>query len=155
MLEISTKYSPDKIKKLPKHVQKQATISTISERGFRHVEQDLTFGKMKEAIARDKNTKVKTSTYSEYKQIAQNTVVNNDLTFTSMSSEENERREDVARFASFNFLKSLKVKDGFKEQLQIILPVFWASTSDIQGMSKKNILTQLKNIWNHYKNKLL
>ena len=144
VLEISTKYSPDRLKKLPKHVQKQAAIGTISERGFRYVEQDLTFGKMKEAIAREGNSKVKTSTYSEYKQIANNSVVNNDLTFSHMSPEEKERRGDIERFASFNFWKSLNLKDGFKQQLQVILPEFWSLISNMQDMSKKNILVELK-----------
>ena len=130
VLELATRYSPDRLKKLPQHVQKQASIRTISERGFRYVEQDLTFGKMKEAIAREGNSKVKTSTYSEYKQIAHNSVVDNDVTFTSISPEEKQRREDIKRFASFNFWNSLKVADGFKEQLQAILPEFWSLTSD-------------------------
>ena len=87
---------------------------------------------------------MKTNTYSEYKQIAHNLIVDNDVTFTSISPEEKQRQEDIERFASFNFWNSLKVKDGFKEQLQAILPEFWSSTSDIQEMPKRRILIPLK-----------
>ena len=127
---------------MPKHVQKQAAIGTISARGFTYVEQDLTLGKMKKALSRKGNTKVKTLTHGQYKELAAKTVVNNDLTFTSISPEEQENQDDIKRFASLSFWKSVKVREGFKEQLKVILPGFWRS--DMEKMAKNKIMVELE-----------
>ena len=142
VLHTATRYSPERIKALPEIVQKKASISTISARGFRFVENELAADKMRDALARKKKSKVKTQTFAEYKEIASKLVPNNDSSFTNMSQEEKEKRQDIERYAQHTFWSSLSLKDGFKEQLKKVLPGFWESR--MQSMSKKSIMVLLK-----------
>ena len=73
---------------------------------------------------RARRTRVPT-TLAHWKTIAEKTVVGNDKTFVDMSNEEKQRRADLEKLSSHRFWEKLKVKDGFKEQLEIVLPGFW------------------------------
>ena len=130
---------------MPPDVLKQAAIGTISSNGFCYIENELTLGKLKNDISRKAKSKVKTHTIDEYREMARNTVVNNDSLFSHISEEEKDRRNDIKKYSQFSFWNSLTIKDGFKIQLKQVIPDFW--NSEMESMSKKTLLEKLKNIW--------
>ena len=121
IIHCAKKYSPERIKLLPKKVQQQASIGTISANGFGYVENNLTLEKMKHAMSRKASSKVKKKTFDDYMKIAENSIVDNDCTFKSVSIEQKERKEDIMRYGNYNFWNTLNVRDGFKLQLKQIL----------------------------------
>ena len=69
------------------------------------------------------------------------TQVGNDATFSSLSAEEQNQRNNLDKFSSASFWKGLPVRDGFKEKVQLVLPAAWdASFAD---SSKKAILAKI------------
>ena len=141
VLEDSTRYSPERVKTLPKHVLIKASIRSISTRGFRYIENDITKAKMKQALARKSNPRIKTLSFTDYQDIANNLVVDNDITFKYLSPQEIERRNDVERYSQYGFWNSLRVMDGFREQLKEVLVGFWCN--EMETVSKSKILIQL------------
>ena len=141
VLEDSTRYSPERVKTLPKHVLIKASIRSISTRGFRYIENDITKAKMKQALAQKSNPRIKTLSFTDYQDIANNLVVDNDITFKYLSPQEIERRNDVERYSQYGIWNSLRVMDGFREQLKEVLVGFWCN--EMETVSKSKILIQL------------
>ena len=141
MIEDSNRYSPDRVKALPKDVLQKASIKSISRRGFRYVENDITKAKMERAFARKRNKRIKTLSFKEYQDIANRSVVDNDVAFKYLSPEEIERRNDIERYAQYGFWNSLRMKDGFKTELKHCLQGFWRN--EMESLPKSKILILL------------
>ncbi len=55
-----------------------------------------------------------------------------------------QRKQDLERYAEFNFWNNLTGKEGFRDVLKTTLPKFWKAEFGVAGVTLKAIRDQLK-----------
>jgi hypothetical protein len=145
----SKEYQKSKIDGLPDSVKSSIVIRGLKKAGILKNDKKLDCAKLESAM--EKQAKRFNSrrgnqlpTLIALQESSKAREIDNDKTWANESTEVMQRKQDLERYAEFNFWNQLPGKEGFKDVLKKTLPKFWKPEFGGAGVTLKAIRDQLK-----------
>ena len=134
LLESGSKYDAAKIAKLPEALLGMARVRNLIKRGGMYKNKEL--AQIKEEIVEERKQRSRAInlTLEELQEMSHELTVGNDSKWSSLSISDRLRIEDLDKLAGHNYWYSLKMSDGFVDQLKLVLPYFWKD--NLEGKTK-------------------
>jgi hypothetical protein len=124
-------------------------IRALKKEGSLKLDKELEGAKLESAmekLAKRTNTRRgnQLATLTDLQESSTAREIVNDKNWTNESTEVVQRRQDLERYAEFNFWNTLTGKEGFKDVLKTTLPKFWKPEFSETAVTLKAIRDQLK-----------
>ena len=137
LIEFCSRYSKERIDKIPKRIMKDIRVKKIAEKGITYLENDLVTKKMEAEEKRLEKSRYQPLTVEQYIDKASRTPVDNDQKFEFLPQEEKERRADLNDMCKIGFWKEIPVSRDktLNKTIKMVLPYF------CEEQNKENIMS--------------
>ena len=143
MIKFGRRYKQENIAKIPSDVQKESRVRRFAKKNNGSESRNIVVRKQKQDHKERKKSKRKRSDLSlqEYKTMAKELKVDNDLTFEKVSEEDKEKRRHIDHVLRVTFWNNLAVSNGYNEKIKRTFKMFWQP--EMKTMSKKDLSPKL------------
>jgi hypothetical protein len=141
LLASGAKYEANEIALLPLEFRNEIGVKAIAKKGMLYKDKEIERQKAEHAEEKHARRTAVPLTMDALVKIAALTAVGNDSTWENPAKVL--RTQDLERLASKKFWKELKVKDGFKDILKVVLPNFWKDSMAEEKVKKTKLMLEI------------